>query len=121
MRLVKMNRFIVGAGVTLSLIAFAGVVSAAAGPPGTNTRRRSGRLFNAVQRGAEAGSEPLSPCQWDMRAIGATPTGSYAVNQGAGARVGVIDTGIDLTNGDIMPNVDLAASCVFLYADHADG
>ena len=52
-----------------------------------------------------------------MRAIGATPAGSYAVNRGAGARVGDIDTGIDLTNSDIMPNVDVAASCVFLYAD----
>ena len=52
-----------------------------------------------------------------MRAIGATSAGSYAVNQGKGARVGDIDTGIDLTNTDIMPNVDVAASCVFLYAD----
>ena len=51
-----------------------------------------------------------------MRTIGATATGSYAVNRGRGARVGVMDTGIDLLNGDIMPNVDLAASCVFLYA-----
>ena len=38
-------------------------------------------------------------------------------NQGKGARVGDIDTGIDLTNTDIMPNVDVAASCVFIYAD----
>jgi subtilisin family serine protease len=52
-----------------------------------------------------------------MRAIGATPAGSYAVNRGAGARIGDIDTGIDLTNNDIMPNVDVANSCVFLYAD----
>jgi subtilisin family serine protease len=52
-----------------------------------------------------------------MRAIGATPSGSYAVNRGKGARVGDIDTGIDLTNSDIMPNVDVASSCVFLYAD----
>jgi len=51
-----------------------------------------------------------------MRAIGATSAGSYALNRGAGARVGDIDTGIDLTNSDIMPNVDVAASCVFLYA-----
>ena len=63
------------------------------------------------------GPEPLSACQWDMRAIDATSTESYAVNQGAGARIGDIDTGIDLTNTDIMPNVDVAASCVFLYAD----
>ena len=64
----------------------------------------------------DSSPEPLSACQWDMRAIGATSSGSYAVNRGRGARVGVIDTGIDLTNGDIMPNVDVAASCVFLYA-----
>src|SRR6476646_1719502 len=52
-----------------------------------------------------------------MRAIHATSAESYAVNQGRGARIGDIDTGIDLTNSDIMPNVDVAASCVFLYAD----
>jgi subtilisin family serine protease len=63
------------------------------------------------------GPDPLAPCQWDMRAISATSTGSYAVNRGRGVRVGVMDTGIDLTHGDLMPNVDLAASCVFIYAD----
>jgi hypothetical protein len=52
-----------------------------------------------------------------MRAIGATSAGSYSVNRGKGARIGDIDTGIDLTNTDIMPNVDVAASCVFLYSD----
>lgn len=61
--------------------------------------------------------DPLGACQWDMRAIGATSSGSYALNQGQGARVGDIDTGIDLTNSDIMPNVDLAASCSFIYPD----
>jgi subtilisin family serine protease len=61
--------------------------------------------------------EPLGACQWDNRAIHASNTGSYAVNQGAGARVGVIDTGIDLTHTDVMGNVDVAASCVFVYAD----
>jgi len=61
--------------------------------------------------------DPLGACQWDMRAIGATNSGSYALDQGLGARVGDIDTGIDLTNTDIMPNVDLAASCSFIYPD----
>jgi lantibiotic leader peptide-processing serine protease len=62
------------------------------------------------------GPDPLGPCQWDMRAINASPTGSYAINQGQGVKVGVMDTGIDLTHGDLMPNVDLATSCVFLYS-----
>ncbi len=62
------------------------------------------------------GPDPLGPCQWDMRAIKATTSGSYAVNKGRGARVGVMDTGIDLNHGDLMSNVDLAASCVFIYA-----
>ena len=55
-----------------------------------------------------------------MRAIGATPSGSYAVNQGPERCVGDIDTGIDLTHPDITPNVDVAASCVFIYAYYAD-
>ena len=63
-----------------------------------------------------SGPDPLAPCQWDMRAIGATSSGSYGVSKGKGVRVGVMDTGIDLTHTDLMPNVDLAASCVFLYA-----
>jgi subtilisin family serine protease len=70
-------------------------------------------LFGA----APESPEPLGACQWDMRAIHASDAGSYAVNQGAGARVGVIDTGIDLTHTDVMGNVDVAASCVFVYAD----
>ncbi len=55
--------------------------------------------------------EPLANRQWDMRQIGATPTGSYAVNQGKrGVLVGVIDTGIDGTHPDIAPNFDAALS-----------
>jgi len=87
-------------------------------PPGTNTEATEtdacASLFGVP---ADVGPEPLSACQWDMRAINATTDGSYSVNRGHGARVGDIDTGIDLTNSDIMPNVDVAASCVFVYAD----
>jgi subtilisin family serine protease len=71
----------------------------------------------ATSTTVNVGPEPLSACQWDMRAIGATSSGSYSVNRGSSVRVGDIDTGIDLTNTDIMPNVDVAASCVFLYSD----
>ena len=89
-----------------------------AAPPGTNSAASEAAACASLYGvAANIGPEPLSACQWDMRAINATSGGSYAVNRGAGARVGDIDTGIDLTNTDIMPNVDIAASCVFLYAD----
>ena len=53
------------------------------------------------------GGDPLSPPQWDMQQIGATPDGSYTRQQGShGVRVGIIDTGIDGTHPDIAPNFD---------------
>src|SRR5438128_6452162 len=48
--------------------------------------------------GTGVGPDPLSVCQWDMRMINASPTGSYAVNQGQGATVGILDTGLDVTH-----------------------
>jgi lantibiotic leader peptide-processing serine protease len=51
--------------------------------------------------------DQLSSLQWDMQMIGATPTGSYARQQGNKAvRVGVMDTGIDGSHPDIAPNFD---------------
>jgi lantibiotic leader peptide-processing serine protease len=51
--------------------------------------------------------DPLSGLQWDMQLIGATPTGSYAHDQGSHAvRVGVMDTGVDGNHPDIAPNFD---------------
>jgi subtilisin family serine protease len=60
------------------------------------------------------GPDQLSACQWDMRMINASPGGSYAVNRGAGATVGIIDTGVDFTHPDIAPNLDLGLSCSFI-------
>ena len=111
-------RTLVGVGVAVSSLAFAAAGSAVVAPPaGTKTQAAEAvACANLYGVPTSIGPEPLSPCQWDMRAIGATTAGSYAVNRGAGARVGVMDTGIDLTHGDIVANLDLAASCVFLYA-----
>lgn len=66
------------------------------------------------QQGGPA-AEPLAALQWDMRQINATPTGSYAVQQGKrGVLVGIIDTGIDGTHPDIAPNFDEADSRNFV-------
>lgn len=63
------------------------------------------------------GVEPLAPLQWDMAAIGAGATQSYRFNQGAGVRVGVIDTGVDGNHPDIAPNFDRALSRNFTTDD----
>jgi len=55
--------------------------------------------------------DPLSGLQWDMRMIGATPTGSYSTEQGKGAvKVGIIDTGIDASHPDLASRVDAGLS-----------
>lgn len=110
-------RLLVGAAVTLMTLSYSGGVASAA-PPGTRPASAEAAACAALYSvPVNVGPEPLSACSWDMRAIHATPAESYAVNRGHGARIGDIDTGIDLTNSDIMPNVDVAASCVFLYSD----
>ena len=107
-----------GVAATATLTLLWGAQLANAAPPGTgNVPTEAAACAALYGVPANIGPDPLSACQWDMRAIGATTAGSYAVNQGQGARIGDIDTGIDLTNSDIMPNVDVAASCVFLYAN----
>jgi subtilisin family serine protease len=53
-----------------------------------------------------------------MRMIGATPDGSYGVQQGSHAvRVGIIDTGIDGSHPDVAPNFDAALSRNFTVDD----
>src|SRR3954464_14268819 len=58
-----------------------------------------------------ANGDRLSGLQWDMQMIGATPSGSYARQQGShDVRVGIIDTGVDGNHPDIAPNFDRALS-----------
>ncbi len=63
--------------------------------------------------GFGSGPEPLSGCQWDMRMIGAGPT-AWGNATGRGIKVGVIDSGVDVTHPDIAPNLNLALSCSFI-------
>jgi len=60
------------------------------------------------------GPEPLSACEWDDRIINASSGQSYAVNRGAGATIGIMDTGIDFTHPDLAPNIDVGLSCSFI-------
>ena len=62
-------------------------------------------------------SEPLGPCQWDMAIINAADNGSYQYATGAGVKVGVIDSGVDMTHADIAPNLDVDLSCSFIFDD----
>ncbi|GAB1817513.1 S8 family peptidase [Herbidospora sp. RD11066] len=60
-------------------------------------------------------NEPLASRQWDMRMIGATPTGSYKTQIGNHkVLVGVIDTGIDGKHPDIAPNFNRTLSRNFV-------
>src|SRR5262245_41379994 len=89
----------------------------AAPPPGTGSvAAEAAACASLYGVPVTVGPDPLSPCQWDMRIIGASPTGSYAVDQGAGVKVGDLDTGIDLGHPDLVGNLDLAESCSFIYA-----
>ncbi len=96
---------------------FQRALKAAAAPAGTHTAAAEASGCAALYSvPLNIGPDPLSPCQWDMRIIGASPTGSYALNRGAGVKVGDLDTGIDLNHPDLAPNLDLAESCSFIYA-----
>ena len=83
-----------------------------AGKPSWRDIEREGGVSgpNAIDQ-PPLGGDPLTDLQWDMQLIGATPTGSYARQQGnRGVRVGIIDTGVDGTHPDIAPNFDRALS-----------
>ncbi|MDF2749280.1 MAG: secreted in-like protease [Gaiellaceae bacterium] len=74
-------------------------------------------VLEPITGGASASSEPLAVCQWDMLAINATASGSHAVATGRGVKVGVLDSGVDMTHPDVAPNLDVAASCSFIFSD----
>jgi subtilisin family serine protease len=71
---------------------------------------------------APVSGDPLSGLQWDMQLMGATPSGSYARQQGSHAvRVGIIDTGVDGNHPDIAPNFDRALSRNFTVDNSQPG
>src|SRR5947209_10086970 len=79
---------------------------------------RAGAGPRAAPGPASSGGDPLSGQQWDKARLAATPSGSYAVQQGRrDVVVAVLDTGADTTHPDIAPNLDLARSRSFVPAE----
>ncbi|WP_248964903.1 S8 family peptidase [Sphaerisporangium perillae] len=69
----------------------------------------------AAGAASSRGGDPLSGRQWDMKMIGATPSGSYAKERGSKkVLVGIIDTGVDGRHPDIAPNFDRKLSRNFV-------
>jgi subtilisin family serine protease len=87
------------------------LVQSPAQVPGTEMAGDCATQFGVA---VDVGPDQLSACQWDMRMINASPSGSYAVDRGDGATIGIIDTGVDYTHPDIAPNIDLGLSCSFI-------
>ncbi len=90
-----------------------GTASQGRGSKAALERAQAERDASKGQRAAahHKSAEPLGDLQWDMKQIGATPKGSYAVERGSRkVLVGVIDTGIDGSHPDIAPNFDRALS-----------
>jgi lantibiotic leader peptide-processing serine protease len=114
----RMPRAVVAALVAVLLV---GVIPAATAARTTDSSldpaaaaALCSELFGGVYETPSA--EPLAECQWDMALINADD-GSRALATGKGVRVGVLDSGVDLTHPDIVPNLDVAASCSFIF-DH---
>jgi subtilisin family serine protease len=65
-----------------------------------------------------SGGDPLSGQQWDKARIGASASGSYAVQRGRrDVVVAVLDTGADIAHPDIAPNLDLLRSRSFVPSE----
>jgi subtilisin family serine protease len=81
----------------------------------------SGDAGGSAPRPAAAsstGGDPLSGQQWDKARIGASVSGSYAVQRGRhDVVVAVLDTGADTSHPDIAPNLDLAHSRSFVPSE----
>jgi lantibiotic leader peptide-processing serine protease len=109
-------------GSVLTTLAVAGLFAAPASATGAQVnavpiateQQICARLFGGIF--APPSTEPLAQCQWDMTIIHADAA-THARATGAGVRVGVIDSGVDIGHPDIAPNLDLASSCSFVRSD----
>ncbi|WP_226872580.1 S8 family peptidase [Microbispora sitophila] len=105
----------IGADPSVVGVALDRPIGKTAGAPVTSGARHAEHVRSVP------GGDPLSGRQWDMKMIGATPTGSYAKARGSHkVLVGIIDTGVDGKHPDIAPNFNQALSRNFVTDEPTD-
>ncbi len=67
-------------------------------------------ILGAAPAGALANAEPFAGSQWGLRQIGAER--AWDLSRGRGARVGIIDTGVDLGHAELAGRVVASTRCI---------
>lgn len=70
----------------------------------------AGVLLGSAPAGAAPNSEPFAGSQWGLRQIGAER--AWDVSRGRGARVGIIDTGVDLAHAELAGRIVGSTRCI---------
>jgi subtilisin family serine protease len=73
-------------------------------------------LATAFAPPARATSDPSFEKQWGITTIGAPA--AWAKSTGAGVRIGIVDTGIDLTHEDLAGHIVESTSCIETGGNH---
>ena len=66
---------------------------------------------------AQSSNDPSFPAQWSLARMGAE--GAWTRTTGAGIRIGIVDTGVDLDHEDLAGKIVASASCVGANGDPA--
>jgi subtilisin family serine protease len=94
--------------------ALPGVQAVAADPKIQWLPKEHNMMFRGQDLSARGiNSEPGNPFEWNLRVIHADVTAANG-DLGTGARVAVLDSGMDLTNPDLVPNINQALAISFV-------
>lgn len=98
-----------------TMLAVAGLLSASAATASAAevTAAAAATLCGPLYQGS-GGTEPLAPCQWDMKVIKSIAANAKAT--GKGVKVGIIDGGLDFNHPDLAGAIDVGLSCSFIYS-----